>query len=166
MPWWIWLLVALICAIAEVVGSGLVFAGIAGAALITAIVAVPFGAAISASAFIVEAVVFGAASVIYVVGLRPPVIRMISGQHPNLLGSQSAHQHLVGKRGVVTREVTEDEGQIRVGHGEFWSARAYSPGTTMPEGKRVEIILVDGLTALVAPDSSVRSPIEDAGSQS
>lgn len=156
--WWLWLIVALIAAVVEVVGSGLVFIGVAGAALVAAIIAV------FVPAILVQAIVFAAASAGYVILLRPTVLRLISGQHLTLPGPQSTTQHVVGRRGIVTHEVNEDGGQIRIGHGEFWSARSYNADETLPEGSRVEVVLVDGLTALVAPAATTTPELSDTHS--
>lgn len=145
MWWWLWLIVALIAVVVEIVGSGLVFVGIAGAALITAIIAVFI------PSILVQAIVFAVASTAYLIGLRPPVLRLVSGQHPSLFTTHPVAHDLIGRRAIVTQEVTQDGGQIRIGHGEFWSARAYDQNRTMTPGSRVEIMMVEGLTALVAP---------------
>jgi len=151
---WLWIIVAIIAAIIEVIGSGLFFIGVTAAAVIAAVVA-----ATGLAGPPVEAILFGAASILYVAGLRPRVLRLISGRGPALLHTPSGNPNLVGRRAIVTQEVTEDGGQIRVGQGEFWSARAYNSGDTMPVGARVQILLVDGLTALVAP-AEASSPAE------
>jgi membrane protein implicated in regulation of membrane protease activity len=69
--------------------------------------------------------------------------------------------HIVGRRAVVTQVVDSAGGQIRIGTGEFWSARAYDAAETIPVGAAVEVMVVDGLTALVSPSPqpSLQSPI-------
>jgi hypothetical protein len=40
---------------------------------------------------------------------------------------------------------------LRIGDGEFWSARSYDPDDLIPVGASAEIEVVDGLTVLVSP---------------
>jgi membrane protein implicated in regulation of membrane protease activity len=56
---------------------------------------------------------------------------------------------LVGKKALVTREVDGQGGRVRIG-GEEWSARAYLEGQVLPVGKTVDVIQIEGATALVA----------------
>jgi membrane protein implicated in regulation of membrane protease activity len=44
--------------------------------------------------------------------------------------------------------VDADGGQVRIG-GEVWSARAYMEGQVLEPGTRVEVVKIDGATALV-----------------
>lgn len=140
----LWIVIALLAAIAEVVGSGLVFIGVAAAAAVVAVVAAMTGASL-----ILEAVVFVVMSVAYLVGLRPSVLRLMSGQRPGLLTSRTGSSNIVGKRAVVTHTVSADGGQIRIGQGEFWSARPFIEEQVLTEGTRVQVLLLEGLTALV-----------------
>ena len=158
MSWWVWLVVVLIAAVIEVAGSGLVFIGIAAAALVTALVA------LFIPSFPFQAVVFVAATALYLFLLRPTVIALVSGRR-STGGSISPGVALAGKRAIVSQVVTEDGGQIRVGQGEFWSARLYSAGESIPIGTRVDIVLVDGLVALVAP-MELPSPVGTSHSSS
>jgi hypothetical protein len=50
---------------------------------------------------------------------------------------------------------------VRIGDGEFWSARSYDPDDLIPIGAPAEVMVVDGLTALVAP--VVPLTLEDDG---
>jgi membrane-bound serine protease (ClpP class) len=63
------------------------------------------------------------------------------------LGARSAlgPSALVGETGLV-REALDPEGQVLV-HGELW--RAVAPGGPLPEGARVRVVDVDGLTLTV-----------------
>jgi membrane protein implicated in regulation of membrane protease activity len=60
------------------------------------------------------------------------------------------HVSVVGRRGVVTQTVDGAGGQIRIGHGAFWTARTFDPSDTIPVGESVEVLLVEGgITAIV-----------------
>ena len=56
---------------------------------------------------------------------------------------------LVGLKAVVTRVVNDRGGRVRIG-GEEWSARAYLGGQEYAEGTTVDVIQIEGATALVA----------------
>jgi membrane protein implicated in regulation of membrane protease activity len=146
--WWIWLLAALVALVIEIVGSGLIFGGLALAALAAAIT----------SAFLTGvlpgAIVFAVVSVGYLIGLRPTALRLLTGQSGLRLGSSSGPKALIGRRAVVHRQITPLAGQIRLGQGEFWSARPYDGKDVIPKGSTVEILHVEGLTALVAREES------------
>jgi hypothetical protein len=51
----------------------------------------------------------------------------------------------------VTRTVDSAGGQVRIGDGEFWSARSYDPDDLIPVGASADVVVVDGLTVLVSP---------------
>jgi membrane protein implicated in regulation of membrane protease activity len=56
---------------------------------------------------------------------------------------------MIGRKGVVTQRVDRHGGRVRIG-GEEWSARAYLDDQVLPEGSTVDIIQIEGVTALVA----------------
>jgi membrane protein implicated in regulation of membrane protease activity len=56
---------------------------------------------------------------------------------------------LVGSPAVVLERVDRDGGQVKLG-GEIWSARAYDQDDSFEPGARVEVMKIDGATALVA----------------
>jgi membrane protein implicated in regulation of membrane protease activity len=50
----------------------------------------------------------------------------------------------------VLEEVTGQAGRVRIG-GEVWSARAYDETLVIPAGKTVDVMHIEGATALVYP---------------
>ena len=78
--------------------------------------------------------------------VRPLAVRHIR-QPPVLKTGTSA---LVGRSAVVTQEVTALDGRVRIG-GEVWSARSYDESSVIPEGSRVDVLAIEGATALVHP---------------
>ena len=56
---------------------------------------------------------------------------------------------LVGGKALVLQRVDRDGGQVKLA-GEVWSARAYDEDDTYEPGARVEVMKIDGATALVA----------------
>ena len=57
---------------------------------------------------------------------------------------------LVGRQARVVQEVTGHDGRVRIG-GEEWSARAYDETLVIPAGTTVDVIEIEGATALVYP---------------
>jgi membrane protein implicated in regulation of membrane protease activity len=50
----------------------------------------------------------------------------------------------------VLEEVTGHTGRVRIG-GEVWSARSYDESLVIPVGRIVDVMQIDGATALVYP---------------
>ena len=78
------------------------------------------------------------------------LLRPIARRHvrmPSL--SRTGTDALVGRKGVVTHQVDAVGGRVRIG-GEEWSARSYLDGEVFAEGQTVNIIQIEGVTALVA----------------
>ena len=140
MPGWlIWAIVALALAVGEVFTPGLFFLGpVALAALASMIVALVGGGAV------VQLVVFIAGSVASVGLIRP--IAKAHLRVPAALRTGTAA--LTGAKAVVLQRVDTDGGRVRIG-GEAWSARAYMEGQVFEPGDRVEVVKIEGATALV-----------------
>ncbi|MEV5752606.1 NfeD family protein [Actinoallomurus sp. NPDC052308] len=150
MPAWVvWLVVAAVLGIAEV--TTLTFA--LGLMAVGALVA-----AVSASVgvpLLVQVIVFGATSAAGLAAVRPIALRHV--RQPPLLRSGTAA--LVGREALTITEVSRYSGRVRIG-GEEWSARPYDPGVVIPEGAAVDVLAIEGVTALVHPreDSWPTSP--------
>jgi membrane protein implicated in regulation of membrane protease activity len=81
--------------------------------------------------------------------IRPMIVRKI--HHGQELKTGSAH--VIGKSGIVVKEIHPDGGgSIRLG-GELWTARPYDEVSTIAPGTRVEVMSIDGATAVVYPVS-------------
>jgi len=140
MEEWVWWMVAAgALAVGEIVTMGFFLGPIALAAVAAAIVALAgAGAAVQWVVFIV----MSAASLL--------VLRPIARRHlrtPARLRSGTAA--LVGARAVVLQRVDGDGGQVKIG-GEVWTARAYDEDHSYEPGERVEVLKIDGATALVS----------------
>jgi membrane protein implicated in regulation of membrane protease activity len=140
MPaWLVWVIVAAVLSVAELLtltlAAGLL-AVAAGAAAVTAALGV--GAAGQAAAFAVA----GGVSMAVVL---PAVRRHRRTAHP---ASRSGTAALVGRSAMVIEPVGEHDGRVRIG-GEVWSARAFAPGQVIPAGAVVDVFEIDGATALV-----------------
>jgi membrane protein implicated in regulation of membrane protease activity len=95
----------------------------------------------------VQLVVFAAVSVVTLALTRRP-LRAALRAAPLVPSNAPA---IVGRRGVVTIAIPEGtgaRGQVRIGT-EVWSARPADTGADIPEGATVEIVGLEGVTALV-----------------
>jgi membrane protein implicated in regulation of membrane protease activity len=95
------------------------------------------------------AVQFGAFVLASGLGLgiaRPFALRHI--RHPPLLRTGTAA--LVGRTGYVLDEVSDHGGRVRIG-GEEWSARPYDETLVIPVGTKVDVLQIEGASALVYP---------------
>jgi membrane protein implicated in regulation of membrane protease activity len=95
----------------------------------------------------VQALGFVVASLLSMAVLRPALLNRLS-----LRGSEgySGHRGITGESAVVTEEIEAGgKGMVRVGSGEFWTARSLHPEEKIVRGTRVRVLDTDGLTALV-----------------
>jgi membrane protein implicated in regulation of membrane protease activity len=138
--WIIWLIVAAVLGTIEIATTTLAFGLLGAAALIAA------GAGFLGGD---PAVQFGAFVLASGLGLgvaRPFALRHI--RHPPLLRTGTAA--LVGRTGYVLDEVSEHGGRVRIG-GEEWSARPYDETLVIPVGTKVDVLQIEGASALVYP---------------
>ncbi len=138
--WIIWLIIAAVLGTIEIVTTTLAFGLLGLAALVAA------GAGFVGGDAVIQ---FGAFILASAVGLgvaRPFALRHI--RHPPLLRSGTAA--LVGRTGYVLEEVSEHGGRVRIG-GEEWSARPYDETLVIPAGTKVDVLQIEGASALVYP---------------
>ncbi|MGZ4289889.1 MAG: NfeD family protein [Gaiellaceae bacterium] len=140
MAWLVWVVVAIALAIGEVLTPGLFFLGPVALAAAAAAVAAGLGAGSVGSV-----IVFAVGGLLSLAVLRP-----IARSHVRLPAlSRTGTDALVGRKAVVTRRVDAAGGRVRIG-GEEWSARAYLEDGVFAEGATVDVIQIEGATALVA----------------
>ena len=138
--WIIWLIVAAVLGVAELLTVTFALGLLAVAAVAAGVVGAA-GLGLPAE--------LGAFAVVAAAGLglvRPIAVRHI--KHPPPLRTGVAA--LVGKTGVVVAEVNGDGGRVRIG-GEIWTSRSYDESTVIPVGAKVDILQIEGVTALVYP---------------
>ena len=140
MPWIAWLIAAAALAVAEYFTLTLAFGLLAAAALVAAIVA---GIGGSLLAQFLALAIAGALGLLVV---RPIARRQMT--HPALVREGS--YALVGKKAVVIEEVTGTRGLIKLS-GEVWSARALDEDHVIPAGAIVDVMEIEGATAIVYP---------------
>ncbi len=138
--WIIWLIVAAVLGTVEILTTTLAF-GLVGVAALLAAATGGLGGP--------PAVQFGVFVLTSALGLgvaRPFAMRHI--RHPPMLRSGTAA--LVGRTGYVLEEVSDHGGRVRIG-GEEWSARPYDETLVIPAGTKVDVLQIEGASALVYP---------------
>jgi len=137
--WLIWAIVAVLLAVGEIFTPGMFFLGPVALAAVVAGVTALVGAATA-----VQLIVFIAGAIASVWVLRPIARRHL--HMPAQLRTGTAA--LEGAKAVVVQRVDFNGGRVRIG-GEEWSARAYMDDQVYEPGARVEVVKIEGATALV-----------------
>ena len=140
MPDWAWwLVIAAALAGGEILTLGFFLGPIALAALLAALVAVVGGSVpLQVSAFV-------AGSIASLAVVRP-IARRHMRTPPSIRTGTAA---LIGERALVLERVDADGGRVKIA-GEVWSARAFDEDEVIEAGARVEVMRIEGATALVA----------------
>ncbi|PYF98954.1 Membrane protein implicated in regulation of membrane protease activity [Georgenia satyanarayanai] len=136
-----WLGGALVLGVVEMLTVDLIFLMFAGGALAAGGVAA-LGAPLWA-----QILTFAVVSVILLVVVRPWALGYLKRSTPDSLTNVAAH---VGRSAEVLVDVTDRAGRVKLA-GEVWTARAAEPGSLLPTGTTVQVVRIDGATAVVAP---------------
>ena len=141
VSWIVWLIVAAVLGVAELLTMTFAFGLIAVAAVVAAVVgAFHIDLALQLAAFVVAA---GAG-----LGFVRPIAMRHLKQPPALRSGVAA---LVGRSAIVLQEVNEHSGRVRI-DGEEWSSRPYlDESLVIPVGTKVDVMQIKGATALVYP---------------
>jgi membrane protein implicated in regulation of membrane protease activity len=102
-------------------------------------------AALTGVAIALQVVVFIAAAVASL-GVIRPIARRHLRTPPQIRTGSAA---LVGARATVVERVDANGGMVRL-RGETWTARAYDESQVIEPGTQVEVLKIQGATALVA----------------
>ena len=140
MPDWVpWLIGAGALVIGEVFTLGFILGPIALAAVLASVVAAVGGG-------------LGAQLLVFIVGsiaslglVRPLATRHLHTPSRTRTGAAA----LIGARAVVLERVDADHGLVKIG-GETWTARPFDEDHVIEPGTRVEVLKIEGATALVS----------------
>ena len=138
--WIAWLIAAAALGVAEAFTLTLAFGLLAAAALVAAIVAGVGGSLLA------QVLAFAIAGGVGLLIVRPIAKRQMTHPTPVREGSYA----LVGKKAVVMEEVTGTQGLIKLA-GEVRSARALDENHVIPAGTLVDVMEIEGATAIVYP---------------
>jgi membrane protein implicated in regulation of membrane protease activity len=137
--WVLWMIAAGLLAVGEMFTLGFFLGPVAIAAVLAAIVALAGGGVA------LQWIVFTA-----VAGASVLVLRPIARRHLRTpLQLRSGTAALIGSPALVLERVDGQGGQVKIG-GETWSARSFDEDQAFEPGTRVEVLKIDGATALVA----------------
>lgn len=151
--WALWLILFLVLAVIEMLTLDLFFIMMSVGAL-AALIADVLGAPLW-----VEVIVFCVVALAMIFFVRPIALRHLH-KGPGDLRTNVAR--LIGHAAVVTSPVAADSGQVKIG-GDTWSARG-KDGISIPAGTDVEVVAIDGATAIVSPASAESKPGDPAAS--
>ncbi|GHD34088.1 NfeD family protein [Nocardiopsis kunsanensis] len=141
MPaWLIWFLIAAGLGVAELLTLTFVLGLMATAALVAALLGV-IGLPVA-----VQIIGFAAATIAGLVFVRP----LINRQLAKGVDTRSGADALVGRSAVVLQPVDGEQGRVKLS-GEEWSARCIDEDLVIPAGTRVDVVEIDGATAVVYP---------------
>lgn len=96
-----------------------------------------FGVVVQVLAFVIVSVAL--------IGVVRPIAARHSAQRPQLVSGVEA---LKGKQAVVLERVDGSGGRIKLA-GEVWSARALDAGSAYEVGQEVDVVEIEGATAIV-----------------
>jgi membrane protein implicated in regulation of membrane protease activity len=137
--WVTWMVGAVVLAAGEMLTLTLFLGPLALAAVLAALVALAGGSVeLQVAAFV-------AGSVASLAIVRPVARRHLRAPPHTRTGTQA----LIGQTATVLERVDRDHGMVKIG-GEVWTARAYDDDHVIEPGARVEVLKIEGATALVA----------------
>ncbi|WP_406156151.1 NfeD family protein [Streptomyces sp. NBC_00882] len=136
---WVWWLVGAAALGIPLVVTAMPEFGMLAAGAIAAAIPAGLGADI-----VVQVLVFAVVSVALIAVVRPIATRHRS-QRPQLVTGVDA---LKGKQAVVLERVDNAGGRIKLA-GEVWSARSLDTGRAYEVGQEVDVVDIEGATAIV-----------------
>jgi membrane protein implicated in regulation of membrane protease activity len=137
--WIAWVVASLILAVGEIFTPGLFCLGPIALAAIAAAIAAAAGLDVT-----LQVLVFAATSLASLAVLRP-----LARAHLHMPAAlRTGTAALEGAHAIVLQRVDQNGGLVRIG-GEDWTARAFMPDQTIEPGTRVEVVKIEGATALV-----------------
>lgn len=139
-PWTVWVVLAGILAVSEMLTLDMTLLMLAGGAL------AGMGVALFLPGLVWVQVLVALVVAVALLGLLRPEILKRLHKGP---GYHSSMENLLGASGKAVREITASGGEAFV-NGETWSARSYD-GESIAVGVPVDVIEVDGLVVVVHP---------------
>jgi membrane protein implicated in regulation of membrane protease activity len=140
--WAAWFGLAALLGLAELASLDFTLLMLAAGALVAG------GVAIAVPGMLWLQIVIGLiASAAMLVAIRPLLQRKMH-HHGEL---KTGIAHVVGRSGVVVKEISPDGGGSIKLAGELWTARPFDGTSTIAPGSRVEVMEIDGATAVVYP---------------
>jgi membrane protein implicated in regulation of membrane protease activity len=139
--WAIWLSLAFLLAIAEIMSLDLVLIMLAVGALGGAVAALA-----APSLWWLQILVATGISISMLLLLRPTLLAKVR----SMPGYRSSTAKMVGSSGVAVSQIDRSGGEIKV-DGQSWTARPYSSDVVIEQGTEIEVYEIDGAIAVVYP---------------
>ncbi|RJK93880.1 NfeD family protein [Vallicoccus soli] len=136
--WLAWVIVALVLAGVEIMTLDLIFIMLAAGALAGAL-----GAGLGLALW-AQLLVGGLSALAMLLVVRPVALRHLRTPHEVRTGIAA----LVGSQAVVLERVDALTGRVKLA-GEVWSARSYDPHAAIEPGRTVDVVQIEGATAIV-----------------
>jgi membrane protein implicated in regulation of membrane protease activity len=136
--WVVWMVAAGVFAVGEIFTMGFFLAPVAIAAVMAA------AAALLGAGLALQFVVFILISIASLAILRP----VARGHLRTPAQLRTGTAALVGRQATVLERVDVDGGSVKLA-GEVWSARPFDEDRTFEPGERVDVLKIEGATALV-----------------
>ncbi len=137
--WQIWLIVAGICFVLEIITVGFLIFWFGIGALIASLVSLVI------NNLVVQFAVFVFSSTLLLFFTKPLLNKFAKTDD-----NQTRKFSIIGKRAIVTKEINflANSGQIKVG-GEIWSAKSENESIIIPQNEEVEVVDISGVRAVV-----------------
>ena len=138
MDWYWWVVAALALAVVEIATLDLIFIMLAAGALAGAL------ASLAGAPLLVQVLAAAATAVLMLAVVRPVALRHLR-QPAHIRTGVAA---LEGASALVLERVDGQDGRVKI-KGEVWSARSYDPDRVIEPGTTVDVVRIDGATAIV-----------------
>lgn len=138
--WQIWLIIAGVCLIAEIITSGFLVFWLSIGALISMIVS------LFTDNIFIQTAVFVISSAILIFATKPFVKKFAKTKNVKTNAFS-----IIGQNGIVTKDIDSinSKGQVKI-DGETWSAIGKND-MDIPKGTEIEVLEIKGVKAVVAP---------------
>lgn len=137
MVLWIWLVLACVLMLVELLTVNLLFASLAISALAAA------GAAALGADMVVQGITFGVAAALSLILLRPFALKYLKVRGTPAATNVDA---LIGAEAITLTQVTDRSGQVKL-TGETWSAKTVSG--VIASDQKVQVVSIRGATAII-----------------
>lgn len=145
MAWWIWLIIAIVLVIIEIITLDLVLLMLAGGALSAGI-----AAGVGVESILAQVLIWAVVSMLLLIFVRKWALEKLRFRQS---GSETNAASYVGQSGIAVTHVDGVSGRVKF-NGEVWTARSLS-GAPIVEGANVVVVQIDGATAVVDPAPGV-----------
>ncbi len=138
--WQIWLVIAGVCLVIEIMTTGFLVFWLAIGALISMIVS------LFTNSILIQTAVFVISSAILIFATKPFVKKFAKTKNVKTNAFS-----IIGQNGIVTKEIDSinSKGQVKI-DGETWSAVGKND-MDIPKGTEVEVLEIKGVKAVVTP---------------